>query len=92
MTFRIERDTIGAMRIPADAYYGAQTARSLRNFEIGQEIMPPEVIVAFGIPKRMLDRPDGIRPCESPWECTRVCPRGIKVTKRQIKTFKGERP
>ncbi|MEN6334917.1 MAG: succinate dehydrogenase iron-sulfur subunit [Phycisphaerales bacterium] len=53
-----------------------------------------------GIPPRLdvLDRPDGIWPCESLLECTRVCPRGIKVTKninltkREIKTFKGEKP
>jgi len=53
-----------------------------------------------GIAPRLdaLDRPDGIWPCESLLECTRVCPRGIKVTKninltkREIKTFKGEKP
>ena len=49
-----------------------------------------------GIEPRLdvLDRPDGVWPCESLMECTRVCPRGIKVTKninltkREIKTFK----
>ncbi len=53
-----------------------------------------------GIEPRLdvLDRPDGVWPCESLMECTRVCPRGIKVTKninltkREIKTFKGEKP
>jgi succinate dehydrogenase / fumarate reductase iron-sulfur subunit len=53
-----------------------------------------------GIEPRLdvLDRPEGIWPCESLVECTRVCPRGIKVTKninltkREIKTFKGEKP
>jgi len=53
-----------------------------------------------GIEPRLdvLDRPDGVWPCESLLECTRVCPRGIKVTKninltkREIKTFKGEKP
>jgi succinate dehydrogenase / fumarate reductase iron-sulfur subunit len=53
-----------------------------------------------GIEPRLdaLDRPEGIWPCESLMECTRVCPRGIKVTKninltkREIKTFKGEKP
>jgi fumarate hydratase class II len=52
MTFRIEHDTMGEMQVPADAYYGAQTARSLRNFDIGSETMPPEVITSLGILKK----------------------------------------
>ncbi len=52
MTFRIEQDTMGEVPVPADAYYGAQTARSLQNFDIGRETMPPEVITAFGILKK----------------------------------------
>jgi fumarate hydratase class II len=67
MTFRIEQDTMGEMRVPADAYYGAQTARSLRNFDIGRETMPPEVIVAFGILKKAaarVNRDLGLLPTE----------------------------
>ena len=52
MRLRIEQDTMGEMEVPEDAYYGAQTARSLRNFDIGEETMPNEVLVAFGILKR----------------------------------------
>jgi fumarate hydratase, class II len=52
MDYRIERDTMGEMKVPADRYYGAQTARSLMNFKIGGETMPSELIRAFGILKK----------------------------------------
>ncbi|MCB2213668.1 class II fumarate hydratase [bacterium] len=52
MEYRIERDTMGEIKVPADKYYGAQTARSLMNFKIGGETMPPELIKAFGILKK----------------------------------------
>ncbi len=52
MEYRIERDTMGEMRVPADKYYGCQTARSLVNFKIGGETMPREIIVAFGYLKK----------------------------------------
>ena len=52
MSFRTERDTMGEIQVPADRYYGAQTARSLQNFRIGGERMPIEVIRAFGQLKR----------------------------------------
>ena len=51
-TFRTESDTLGDVQVPTDAYYGAQTARSMRNFDIGEEQMPTEVIVAFGVLKK----------------------------------------
>jgi fumarase (EC 4.2.1.2) len=50
--YRIERDTLGEMRVPADKYWGAQTQRSYENFTIGTEKMPLEVIRAFAILKR----------------------------------------
>ncbi|KAJ3220667.1 hypothetical protein HK099_004116 [Clydaea vesicula] len=52
--FRIEHDTIGEVNVPNDKYYGAQTQRSLQNFEIGgpNERMPELLIKAFGILKR----------------------------------------
>ena len=53
MTFRIEQDTMGEVRVPEGAYYGAQTARSLKNFEIGTEKIPNEVIRSFGILKKV---------------------------------------
>lgn len=52
MEYRIEKDTMGEMKVPSDRYYGAQTARSLMNFKIGGETMPPELIRAFGILKK----------------------------------------
>ncbi len=50
---RIEKDTMGTLEVPADRYYGAQTARSLMNFPIGgdRERMPVEVVHAFGVLK-----------------------------------------
>ena len=38
---RIESDSMGKIEVPADRYYGAQTARSLIHFDIGQDTMPP---------------------------------------------------
>jgi fumarate hydratase class II len=52
MKYRIERDTMGEMKVPADKYYGCQTARSMKNFAIGKERMPEELIEAFGYLKK----------------------------------------
>src|SRR5271163_3678181 len=49
---RTETDSMGAIQVPADRYYGAQTARSLIHFAIGKDTMPPELIRAFGILKK----------------------------------------
>ncbi len=49
---RVEADSFGKLKVPADKYYGAQTARSLINFPIGRETMPPSIIRALGIIKR----------------------------------------
>ena len=49
---RVEKDTMGELEVPADRYFGAQTARSLINFDIGTDTMPPSVIRAFGILKQ----------------------------------------
>src|SRR3546814_12425658 len=49
---RIETDSMGEIAVPADRYWGAQTQRSLQNFRIGGERMPPPVINPFGIQKR----------------------------------------
>jgi len=51
MVYRTETDSMGEVRVPADRYYGAQTARSLVHFGIGEERMPRELIRAFGILK-----------------------------------------
>ncbi|KRY90252.1 putative fumarate hydratase, mitochondrial, partial [Trichinella pseudospiralis] len=52
--FRVERDTFGELKVPSDKYYGAQTARSLMNFDIGgpNERMPLPIIHAFGVLKK----------------------------------------
>ncbi|XP_031789583.1 probable fumarate hydratase, mitochondrial isoform X2 [Nasonia vitripennis] len=52
--YRLERDTFGELKVPADKYYGAQTMRSVMNFPIGDqaERMPKGVIVAMGILKK----------------------------------------
>jgi fumarate hydratase, class II len=49
---RTESDSMGKMDVPADRYYGAQTARSLIHFAIGKDTMPPELIRAFGLLKK----------------------------------------
>lgn len=54
MEFRIEKDTMGEVRVPVDAYYGAQTQRSIDNFKIAQDSnkMPKEIIRAFAYLKK----------------------------------------
>ena len=49
---RVEEDTMGTLEVPADRYYGCQTARSLINFDIGEDRMPRGVIRGFGILKQ----------------------------------------
>ena len=54
MEYRVEHDSMGEVRVPADKYWGAQTQRSHENFPIGvgQETMPREITHAFGILKK----------------------------------------
>ena len=52
MEYRIERDSMGEMQVPADRYWAAQTQRSFQNFKIGGEIMPREITAAFGVLKK----------------------------------------
>src|SRR6201990_2987714 len=54
MDYRIEKDTMGEVQVPADALYGAQTHRSIENFKIAQDInkMPKEIIRAFAYLKK----------------------------------------
>lgn len=53
MKFRIEKDTMGPVEVPAEKYWGAQTERSRNNFKIGQEgSMPKEIIYAFAYLKK----------------------------------------
>src|SRR6201992_1947495 len=48
----IESDSMGKVEVPADRYWGAQTQRSLQNFKIGGERMPPALVRALGIQKQ----------------------------------------
>ena len=54
MEYRIEHDSMGEVRVPADKYWAAQTERSHQNFKIGvgNETMPREITYAFGILKK----------------------------------------
>ena len=53
MSYRIEKDTMGEVQVPADKFWGAQTERSRNNFKIGPEAsMPKEIIYAFGYLKK----------------------------------------
>ena len=52
MDYRIEKDTMGEIKVPADKYWGAQTQRSKDNFKIGDGCMPLEIVKAFGYLKK----------------------------------------
>jgi len=52
MDYRIEKDSLGEVKVPVDKLYGAQTARAVENFPIGEEKMPLEIIRAYGILKK----------------------------------------
>ena len=52
MEYRIEHDTMGEVKVPADKYWGAQTQRSVNNFKIGDQKMPREIIMAFAYLKK----------------------------------------
>ena len=78
MECRIEKDTMGIVRVPADAYYGAQTQRSIENFEIAQDInrMPKEIIYAFAYLKKgaaLANKDAGVLSAEKCDLIVRVC-------------------
>lgn len=52
MEYRVEKDSMGEIQVPADRYWGAQTQRSFQNFKIGGEVMPREITHAFGLLKK----------------------------------------
>lgn len=69
MDFRIEKDTMGEVKVPAKAYFGAQTQRSIDNFRIAQDInkMPKEIIKAFAYLKKaaaLTNQQAGVLPAE----------------------------
>jgi fumarate hydratase, class II len=49
---RIESDSMGKIEVPANVYWGAQTQRSLLHFDIGRDVMPPELVRGFGVLKK----------------------------------------
>jgi len=78
MDYRIEKDTMGEVRVPAQAYYGAQTQRSIENFKIAQDInrMPKEIIRAFAYLKKaaaITNFEAGVLPAEKKDLIGRVC-------------------
>lgn len=78
MECRIEKDTMGTVRVPVDAYYGAQTQRSIENFEIAQDInrMPQEIIYAFAYLKKgaaLANKDAGVLSAEKCDLIVRVC-------------------
>ena len=54
--YRLEHDSMGEVKVPADALWGAQTQRSLEHFEIGEEKMPLEIVRAFALVKKAAAR------------------------------------
>ncbi|WP_346317394.1 class II fumarate hydratase [Chitinophaga sp. YIM B06452] len=78
MDFRIEKDTMGEVKVPANAYYGAQTQRSIDNFRIAQDInrMPKEIIRAFAYLKKaaaLTNQEAGVLPKEKADLIGKVC-------------------
>ncbi len=78
MTYRIEKDTMGEVSVPMDAYYGAQTQRSIDNFKIAQDInrMPKEIIRAFAYLKKaaaITNCEAGVLPAEKSELIGKVC-------------------
>jgi len=77
MSYRIERDTMGEVKVPADKYWGAQTERSHGNFKIGPEgSMPKEIIQAFAFLKKaaaFTNADAGILPAEKRDLIAQVC-------------------
>ncbi|HEY9561679.1 MAG TPA: class II fumarate hydratase [Anseongella sp.] len=78
MEYRIEKDTLGKVEVPADKYWGAQTQRSIGNFKIAQDInkMPREIIKAFAYLKKaaaLTNLEAGVLPAEKCELIGRVC-------------------
>ncbi len=67
MDYRIETDSMGEVKVPADKYWGAQTQRSMENFKIGTDKFPKEMIRALGIVKKaaaMANKELGVLPAD----------------------------
>jgi fumarate hydratase class II len=77
MSYRIEKDTMGEVQVPADKYWGAQTERSRNNFKIGPEAsMPKEIILAFAYLKKAAAQANhelGVLPADKKDLIAKVC-------------------
>ena len=76
MDYRIEKDTMGEIKVPSDKYWGAQTQRSKENFLIGGDRMPVEIIRAFGILKKaaaLTNAELGVLPMDKAKLISQVC-------------------
>ncbi len=78
MEYRIEKDTMGEVNVPVDAYYGAQTQRSIDNFNIAKDInrMPKEIIKAFAYLKKaaaLTNAEAGVLPTDKASLIGKVC-------------------
>jgi fumarate hydratase class II len=74
--YRIEKDSLGEVRVPALRYWGAQTERSRQNFPIGHELMPREVVAALALIKKACARTNrqiGALSAEKAGQIERVC-------------------
>ncbi len=84
--YRIEHDSMGEMKVPADRYWAAQTQRSFQNFKIGTERMPEEIIRAFGILKKCAAKANAIcRPEKMTQEkCESICRAADEVIRGEL--------
>lgn len=76
MEYRIEKDTMGEVKVPADKYWGAQTERSFGNFKIGNNPMPDEIIEAFAYLKKaaaMVNVDCGVLPADKCELISKIC-------------------
>lgn len=76
MEYRIEKDTMGEVKVPAAAYWGAQTQRSRENFQIGGQTMPGEIIAAFAYLKKaaaLANSELGVLPADKATLIGKVC-------------------
>src|SRR5215203_5499459 len=81
-TTRTETDSFGAIEVPADSYWGAQTERSIGNFPFGpREQMPAEIVHALGYVKQAAGRP-----------ARRPCCRGDPAGRRRSRARRPRRP
>ena len=84
MKFRTESDTMGQMQVPADRYWGSQTARSVHFFKIGGERMPRELIRAMGILKKaaaLVNRDQGLLDAKL---CDTICAAADEVIEGKL--------